>query len=62
MRALRWAFDGLASGRRIGSPVLERPDVLKLTSGTHVIFYRLSDGSVDVVRVLHQSMDVDRRL
>jgi len=33
-----------------------------MTSGTYVIFYRLSDSSVDVVRVLHPSMDVDRRL
>ena len=26
-------------------------------SGTHVLFYRLVDGGVDIVRILHQRMD-----
>jgi toxin ParE1/3/4 len=31
-------------------------------TGSHIIFYRITDGGVDVVRVLHQSMDFDRHL
>ncbi|GFO54776.1 plasmid stabilization protein ParE [Geomonas sp. Red276] len=35
----------------------------KLVAGSHLIFYRqFSDGSVQVVRILHKSMDVESRL
>ncbi len=30
--------------------------------GRHVIFYRPIDGGVDVVRILHERMDMDRHL
>jgi toxin ParE1/3/4 len=30
--------------------------------GRHVIFYRTVDGDVEVVRILHDRMDVDRHL
>jgi toxin ParE1/3/4 len=34
----------------------------KFPVGSHVLFYRAIDDSVDVVRVLHQRMDFDRHL
>lgn len=34
----------------------------KRSVGRHVIFYRTVNGGVDVVRILHEQMDVDRHL
>lgn len=40
-----------------------RPGYRKLPAGSHVVFYRTTDeGAVDVVRILHRRMDVDRHL
>jgi toxin ParE1/3/4 len=32
----------------------------KHPAGSHVIFYRLLDGGIDVVRILHNRVDFDR--
>lgn len=55
------AFDDLASERRKGRPVDVRPDYLKCACGSHMIYYRVAEG-VDIVRILHQHMDVDRHI
>ncbi len=34
----------------------------KYPVGSHVIFYKPLDGGIDVVRILHQRMDVTRHL
>lgn len=40
-----------------------RPGYRKLATGSHVLFYRvIADDDVDVVRILHRRMDVDRHL
>jgi toxin ParE1/3/4 len=39
-----------------------RPGYLKRPVGSHVIFYRVGAGVVDVVRILHQRMDFNRHL
>jgi toxin ParE1/3/4 len=39
-----------------------RPGYWKYPAGTHMIFFRLIDGGIDVVRILHQSMDFERHL
>jgi toxin ParE1/3/4 len=40
-----------------------RPGYRKLPAGSHVVFYRTTAvGVVDVVRVLHRRMDIDRHL
>jgi len=39
-----------------------RQGYAKRLTGSHIIFYRIVDGDVDIVRVLHQSMDFDRHL
>ena len=31
-------------------------------AGSHMIFFRLLDGKIDVVRILHRRMDFDRHL
>jgi toxin ParE1/3/4 len=37
-----------------------RPELFKVITGSHVAFLRLTATSVDVVRILHGSMDFDR--
>ena len=39
-----------------------RPGLRRLHVGSHVVFYRFDDVAVLVVRVLHQRMDLERRL
>jgi len=53
-----------AGNPRIGRACDEiRPGYRKLAAGSHMLFYRVSvEGVIDVVRVLHQRMDVDRHL
>jgi toxin ParE1/3/4 len=45
---------------------LARPDIRAgyygYPSGTHVLFYRVLDGVVDIVRILHQRMDGTQHL
>lgn len=55
------AFDDLASGRRNGKPVVVRVGYLKYACGSHIIYYRLDNG-LEIVRVLHQRMDVEINL
>ena len=39
-----------------------RPGLLKYAVGSHVLFLRMANRSIDVVRVLHQRMDYPRHL
>ncbi|WP_368072138.1 type II toxin-antitoxin system RelE/ParE family toxin [Actinomyces sp. oral taxon 175] len=39
-----------------------RPGYRSRAVGSHVVFYVISDGGVDVIRVLHQRMDPDRHV
>ena len=39
-----------------------RPGYRKFRSGSHVIFFKLVDDGIDVVRILHQRMDFERHL
>jgi toxin ParE1/3/4 len=34
----------------------------RYVSGSHLIFYRVQGHGVDVIRILHQRMDIDQRL
>ena len=64
LRGLQHAIERAAANPRVGPSCDEiRPGYRKLAAGSHTLYYRLSaDGTVDVVRVLHQRMDVDRHL
>jgi len=47
----------------IGRPCPEvRAGYFKYRSGSHFLFYRLIFNGIDVVRILHQSMDFPRHL
>lgn len=61
VRGLVDACAEIASGKRNGRNVDDiRPGYFKITVVSHVVFYVLSDDTVDVVRILHQRMDVSR--
>jgi toxin ParE1/3/4 len=64
LRELQRAIDRAAANPRIGRACDEiRPGYRKLAAGSHTLFYRVTvEGVIDVVRVLHQRMDVDRHL
>ena len=64
LRGLQRAIERAAANPRIGRPCDEiRPGYRRLAAGSHLLFYRVTaEGIVDVVRVLHQRMDVDRHL
>lgn len=64
LRELRHAVDRAAANPWIGRACDEiRPGYRKLSAGSHTLFYRVTaEGVIDVVRVLHQRMDVDRHL
>ena len=34
----------------------------KVAVGSHVLFFRMQSGVVEIIRILHQSMDVGRHL
>ena len=60
--ALFDAFAGLASGARVGRVSDVRSGYFKYAVGSHLIYYAKSAGQVEVVRVLHERMDVMRHL
>lgn len=55
-------FEGLSAGRLNGRPVDVRDGYLKYPAGAHMVFYRLTDDALVIVRVLHKRMDVERHL
>jgi toxin ParE1/3/4 len=64
LRELQHAIDHAAANPLIGRACDEiRPGYRKLAAGSHTLFYRLTtEGVIDVVRILHQRMDIDRHL
>ncbi|WP_348644874.1 type II toxin-antitoxin system RelE/ParE family toxin [Rhizobium sp. SG741] len=56
------AFEGLASGLKIGRRIHIREGHFKHAIGSYVIYYLLPDAEVAIIRVLHWRMDVSRLL
>ncbi|MCW6506660.1 type II toxin-antitoxin system RelE/ParE family toxin [Lichenifustis flavocetrariae] len=56
------AIEGLLRGESVGRPVDIRAGYFKYAVGAHFVFFTLSDTSLDVIRILHQQMDVSRHL
>lgn len=54
------AFEGLVSGVKVGRPAEIRRGYFKYPVGSHMVFYRSSDEFIDIIRVLHQRMDVNQ--
>ncbi|MGK6315400.1 type II toxin-antitoxin system RelE/ParE family toxin [Neorhizobium sp. DT-125] len=55
-------LENLASRERTGRRVDIREGYLKYSIGSHFVFYRLAENGIDVIRILHQRMDVSRYL
>ena len=64
LRELQRGIERAAANPLVGRPCDEiRTGYRTLAVGSHMLFYRVTaEGVVDVVRVLHQRMDVDRHL
>lgn len=63
IRDIQRVIEGAAADPRRGLPCDHiRTGYFKLSAGSHVIFYRLIGGELDVIRILHQRMDFDRHL
>jgi toxin ParE1/3/4 len=64
LRELQRAIERAAANPRVGRVCDEiRPSYRKRAAGSDMLFYRITaEGVIDVVRVLHQRMDVDRHL
>jgi len=62
--SIRDACEALANGSRQGRAIDDiRPGYRKLSVASHLLFYRITDaGLIDVIRILHQRMDVASRL
>jgi len=60
--ALISAFDDLASGLRIGTILAINAKYRKLLVGSHAVFYLGEPDAIDIIRILHQSMDVLQHL
>ena len=59
---IRDACAALAGGERTGRRVDVLDGYLKYPVGRHLIFFRQVGPGIVVIRVLHQSMDVERHL
>ena len=55
-------IEKIARGIKTGRPVNIREGYLKYAVGSHFVFYRQADSSLDVIRILHQRMDVEAHL
>jgi toxin ParE1/3/4 len=64
LRELQRAIERAAANPPIGRACDEiRPGYRKLVAGSHTLFYPVSaEGIINVVRVLHQRMGLDRHL
>lgn len=58
------SFEGLARGSLKGRSADDiRTGYFKLAVGSHLVFYRMgAAGVIEVVRILHQRMDIERHL
>ena len=58
MTAIRALADGSVSGSRADV----REGYFKLSAGSHILFYRIAETDLEIMRILHQRMDVGRHL
>ena len=62
-RNIRDACEALGDGTLFGRSAEDiRPGYRKAVTGSHVMFYRVRADTVEIVRILHRSMDVDRHI
>ena len=52
----------LAKGTKAGRQCLVRNDYFQYSAGSHIVFYRSIKHTLEVVRILHQRMDIELHL
>jgi toxin ParE1/3/4 len=62
LRDIRTALEFVAERPSAGALLEDLPDYRRRPVGSHMILYRLQDGVIMIVRVLHQNMDATRAL
>lgn len=63
LRIIRAAIDAVAANPKLGRLYDDvRAGYRRHRAGYHLIFYREMSGAIDVVRVLHEKMDVESHL
>ena len=63
LNELRAGFDKLCVDNWRGSPVFDRHDrMLRYRVGSHIVVFGREGSAVDIVRVLHERMDIDSQL
>ena len=63
VRALGETMKLIAASPGIGRGIDDiRPGYFKFPAASHVIFYRKAADAVEVIRILHKSMDVERHI
>ncbi|KVL11446.1 type II toxin-antitoxin system RelE/ParE family toxin [Burkholderia sp. MSMB1826] len=61
-RDLIGTMEALARGKKAGRTCLVRDGYFRYAVGAHVVFYRETNDTIDVIRVLYQRMDIERHL
>jgi toxin ParE1/3/4 len=63
IRRLAQTMALIAAEPQLGQPCPHiREGYRRFPCGAHIMFYRLMDPDVEIVRILHKSMDFNRRL
>jgi toxin ParE1/3/4 len=63
LRSLAQTMQMLADKPGLGKNIEDvKPGYFKFPSGSHVIFFRQSASGIDVIRILHKSMDAERHV
>jgi toxin ParE1/3/4 len=63
IRAIHRSFEIIAKDSRRGRSAENlRVGYRKFSVGTHVIFFRVEDEGLNIIRILHQSMDFESHL
>jgi len=63
LKQLRQSFDRLCIEPNLGKPY---PDIDQTLQShlcqKHIIFYRINGNTLNIIRILHQSMDIEKHL
>ena len=63
VRGIQAACEALSNGTLVSRSADDiRAGYCKAAVGSHVMFFRMHAGVVEIIRILHQGMDVDRHL
>ena len=62
-RGIQAACEALINGTLVSQSAEDiRAGYRKVAVGSHVMFFRMQSDGVEIIRILHQSMDVERHL